>query len=53
MLETLFSMKNKTCVVTDGSRGLGFSMTRNLASPLANGNIRVNAIAPGRFFNPR
>ena len=51
MLETLFSMKNKTCFVTDSSRGLGFSMTRNLASPLANGNIRVNVIAPGRFFS--
>ena len=51
MLETLFSMKDKTCVVTGGSRGLGFSMTRNLASLLANDNIRVNAIAPGRFFS--
>ena len=26
-------------------------MTRNLASLLANDNIRVNAIAPGRFFS--
>ena len=51
MLETLFSMKDKTCVVTGGSRGLGFSMTRNLASLLANDHIRVKAIALGRFFS--
>jgi NAD(P)-dependent dehydrogenase (short-subunit alcohol dehydrogenase family) len=28
MLETLFSMKDKTCVVTGGSRGLGFYMAK-------------------------
>ena len=28
MLEELFSMKDKTCVVTGGSRGLGFYMAK-------------------------
>ncbi len=28
MLEDLFSMQNKICVVTGGSRGLGFYMAK-------------------------
>ena len=28
MLEKLFSMKDKNCVVTGGSRGLGFYMAK-------------------------
>lgn len=38
MLETLFSMKKKVCVITGGSRGLGFYMARGF---LAAGAERV------------
>jgi len=32
MLDQLFSMKGKTCVVTGGSRGLGYYMAKGFLS---------------------
>ena len=35
MIESLFSMQDKICVVTGGSRGLGKEMVRDLNDMLA------------------
>jgi gluconate 5-dehydrogenase len=47
MIEQLFSLKNKTCLITGSSRGLGFTLAKGLGK--AGAKIILNGVNPERL----